>query len=581
MDRRTLDGDVPEGRCGFTLPREHRETVTVLSAALAPTASCWRPVAEAADDGRCLLHTTTEGVDRSAEAIDALRADRECRALTGPPSEVLYGACIRETDVPLSAADLRFADLSDGELRGRDISDADLRRADLTNADVALTDLTDADLRGATLVDADLWKADVAGADLRGADHSGAYHRAADFTGADLRGVAFTGANLWQSTLEGADLRSATLSEANLQEATLSRSNLRAADLTDAELDEATLTGADLRDADVRGADLTDADLGRSEFVDGVAPSIDLDGADLGGCTLAGVRAEQVSFVGANLAKADFTDANLHGADLTGVDLERAQFSRADLFDASLARADLEGTVLVGAQLNERFFENLERDGAAEGSRVGGWLVDRVAGPRGDPRYRCSYDPKGDHGGPATDGGMDTDDPEVRAAGVYHQFEQVAASNALPDWQTRFFYLRQDMQTRRRRRKGEYGRYGASLVLRTLFGHGESFVRVVGWSAVIVLVFTLLFLSGGVFAPTGGFVAVAETGEALRLQDVPGDGLVAWQAFYYSVLTFTALGFGGYETTGFWGELLTVAETSTGVILVALLVFVLGRRAAR
>lgn len=53
-----------------------------------------------------------------------------------------------------------------------------------------------------------------------------------------------------------------------------------------------------------------------------------------------------------------------------------------------------------------------------------------------------------------------------------------------------------------------------------------------------------------------------------------------FESLYFSTLTFTTLGMGDYEPLGF-GQVLATANTAFGAILVALLVFVLGRRAAR
>lgn len=49
---------------------------------------------------------------------------------------------------------------------------------------------------------------------------------------------------------------------------------------------------------------------------------------------------------------------------------------------------------------------------------------------------------------------------------------------------------------------------------------------------------------------------------------------------YYSTLTYTALGFGDFQPIGF-GRLLIAIETSLGAVMLTLLVFILGRRAAR
>jgi hypothetical protein len=51
-------------------------------------------------------------------------------------------------------------------------------------------------------------------------------------------------------------------------------------------------------------------------------------------------------------------------------------------------------------------------------------------------------------------------------------------------------------------------------------------------------------------------------------------------AVYYSTLTFTALGFGDFVPVRF-GRVLTTVETGLRAVLLVLLVFFLGRRAAR
>lgn len=162
----------------------------------------------------------------------------------------------------------------------------------------------------------------------------------------------------------------------------------------------------------------------------------------------------------------------------------------------------------------------------------------------------------------------------MQAGGVYRQLERLARENALPDRQQRFFILRQDMQTRQKTDVG----YWFALLQRTLFGHGESFGRVIGWSSAIVGPFSLIYLAGGWIRPVE---LGRELGPPVVWTRLAEDPSVLWESLYYSSLTFTALGFGDFRPTNTVGQLLTILETATGAILLALLVFVLGRRAAR
>jgi hypothetical protein len=88
----------------------------------------------------------------------------------------------------------------------------------------------------------------------------------------------------------------------------------------------------------------------------------------------------------------------------------------------------------------------------------------------------------------------------------------------------------------------------------------------------------VLYLVGGWVHPVNPNNTL---GPAVSLTRLPEHPEVIWQSLYYSTLTFTALGFGDFRPVGGLGQFVTIVETATGAILLALLVFVFGRRAAR
>lgn len=96
--------------------------------------------------------------------------------------------------------------------------------------------------------------------------------------------------------------------------------------------------------------------------------------------------------------------------------------------------------------------------------------------------------------------------------------------------------------------------------------------------ASLVIVFATLYLFRGFVRPVA---PDGSAGAALSISQLPGDPSVLWESLYYSTLTFTALGFGDFRPIDAFGQMFTVIETSFGALLLALLVFVLGRRAAR
>jgi len=478
-------------------------------------------------------------------------------------------------------------------LWGADLTEANLQHANLTKAYLSLADLPEANLYEADLTEAYFMGANLTETNLIEADLTGAYLGPATLSRAVLMNADLPEANLYEADLTEAFLHKANLTEANLQEANLTEANLREANLTDANLREANLTEGDLAETDLCGANFLRATLKQtalpagSEFRKGDFTEASLQGHDF--------RDENLS--GATLEKADLTGCELSQANLSKANLERALLNRADMFDTELTGARLEGTILGDTQINEGTFERLAPEARETDNHqsIRERLRALVLGPTGNDAYRCVYDPASQFDLDGADGEDSVitesespsekvqdcsghedmeDDPEVRAGGVYRQFERLAADNALPEWQRRFFILRQDMQIRQSTGLG----YAFGVVRRALFGYGESFGRVVAWSAAIVATFAAVYLAGGWVRPveSGGSL-----GRPVSWTQLPGDPSVLWESFYYSTLTFTALGFGDFRPVGTLGQFLTVLETASGALLLALLVFVLGRRAAR
>jgi hypothetical protein len=91
-------------------------------------------------------------------------------------------------------------------------------------------------------------------------------------------------------------------------------------------------------------------------------------------------------------------------------------------------------------------------------------------------------------------------------------------------------------------------------------------------SVGIVLGFALLYPLGGWMRPEGC--------DPITYGQIGTNLAEFGNSVSYSTLTFTALGFGDFQPEGL-GRLLTTLETGLGAVLLALLVFILGRRAAR
>jgi hypothetical protein len=80
-----------------------------------------------------------------------------------------------------------------------------------------------------------------------------------------------------------------------------------------------------------------------------------------------------------------------------------------------------------------------------------------------------------------------------------------------------------------------------------------------------------------------GMLRESATGELLTypaMTDPAGVATTLAESLYFSTLTFTTMTFGLYTPVGS-GKILTMLETGAGIVLMALLVFVFGRRATR
>jgi uncharacterized protein YjbI with pentapeptide repeats len=355
---------------------------------------------------------------------------------------------------------------------------------------------------------------------FNGGDLSGANLAGAAMAGADCERVTLSGAVLWETDLSGADLRG---------------------DCSGAYLREADLSGADVGAADMRYAALPDPDL---------------SGADL----------QLANCEGTRFRDADLSDATLSGADLTGADCERATLERATLFGTTLVDATLYGAALGDAQVDDRtaFFAGSDRLCAYHPDN------DRPAADRSAGRESI-----GD--GIAVGEGADD---LTRAAWTYRAIETLARENSFPGLQARMFVARKRMTTRAHRR--EHGALSREYLFARLSGvvikHGEGYLRVPGWSAAVVVAFALLYPLGGWIRsvpPTGA------PGEPLTWSRVAESPALLLESLYYSTLTFANLGLGDYRPVGAGGQVLSVVEGSIGVVLLALLVFVVGRRASR
>ena len=280
-----------------------------------------------------------------------------------------------------------------------------------------------------------------------------------------------------------------------------------------------------------------------------------LEGADFSGADVTGTDdISKAFFDGANLTGANFSHATLAGASF-----ERARLSRAELLGANLAGVNLYGALLGDARINRTTEFWLEGDDSRREPDVSPRPVHALRRVKMAFRERepyCPYDPR--YRG--SDGKQDLE----KAGEVYATLETLANENSLPMLASECFLGRKDVQLREYLRDGNAGMVVRSFVPNLVARYGESPLRVLATGAVTILACGLAY-------DAFDLIEHADSENPVTL----------FEALYFSALTFTTLGYGDFNPASSEGQVLAVAETSIGVVLLAILVFVFGRRATR
>ena len=373
--------------------------------------------------------------------------------------------------------------------------------------------------------------------------------------------------NKWRKENSGVELPA--LRKADLREADLREANLREANLREANLFEANLSNADLRHANLRNANLYCAHLEGARLYKAHLEGARLAQACLQGAELFEARLEGAELQSAHLQGANFWSAHLQGAVLWGANLERADLSHALLEGAFLDGARLEGANLShahleGADLRAADFSNANVTGLTYDRKRGRFRGIRVATCYGNALFVRDA--------------RDQDYIETRAE---------ALGNDWRSWKERKEQQRQELEAERpgphdnpswsRTRKWiklwklTYLDWvllvGGSAWMRlwSWIDYGRSLWRVGVAASVVAMIFGVVFhVSNDMLKFTSDQIADS------------------WSTpYYYSIVTYTTLGFGDVTPITTTGQIVVAAEVILGYLTLGLLVSILANNVAR
>ena len=350
------------------------------------------------------------------------------------------------------------------------------------------------------------------------------------FAGCRLRGATFENLIAWEADFVDCDLRGAQFPDADLQ-----RAQFPDADLPFAQFPDTSLYQADLTRADARNADFTpDDDTDPTNLEDAVLRETDLRGADLSGT---------------RLYQTDLTDARINRK--TTFDDTTVYERNPKLSGWFSETTDAYGAAAWVHRRLERLHESAAASEEARRYHIRKQEAERAGHKRRALGRLREMLPGDDSNSGDGVGRFDPNPPTTPLVSVY--------------------------------------RYLSLSLMYRLSEHGESLQRI-GWRATqIILVAGVLYPLAGGFAsdstntthefPGGEVLAADSLSTAVSLA-AGGLGEFLW-GLYFSVITFTTIGYGDLYPVGTAAKVLVGVESLSGAVLVALFVFVLGRRVAR
>jgi uncharacterized protein YjbI with pentapeptide repeats len=350
----------------------------------------------------------------------------------------------------------------------------------------------------------------------------------------DLRKVSFHREMLSGFNFSNADLNGANFSGANLSHTRFNRSNLSGSNLICANLNDADLSDADLSGSNLNNADLSDANLSGANLNGTI-----LDHSKLVGTNLIMAKLSRALLRSVDLSKADLNWANLSYARLDQSNLSECNLDWANLNEADLSGANLSMSDLSHANLNRAFLNSANLSGANLSST--NFTESNISGVKWNPRkMRGKY--MGIRG--------------IDSAYGNALFKRAAADQDYLDtleyhwkgnkWLTYLFKI-----------------WG-------WIDYGRSIERVLCIACITIFLFGLTY---SIFPGLLGLDCLPGAQDCRRNS--------CFTPFYFSIVTFTTLGFGEITPKDLVGELIVSFEVIWGYAVLGLLISVLADKVVR
>ena len=471
--------------------------------------------------------------------------------------------------------DLEEAYLAEATITGASFRNAVLDGAVLELATIESTDLGGISAQSASFVKAQMREALLPGAKLKYATFDGAILGNSNLERADLSWASFRGA-----LLPGASLQQATMLDANLEDATLLRASMEKAVMRGAVLDRADLQIADLRGVDLRnsmvrgtnmrGADLRGSDMKYAVMEDAILSNANLQKTDMARCQLEGALIQSANLKKSNLREANLENAilsqsilvqaTLRGAALNGANVDGAILHGADLFNAkieeirNLRYADM-NTVQITEELGDA--DASEKNFVSAVKRYDEAISAYIA-------LKNHFNKEGlyDKAGQYYIREWSTK-AKLQTTATRLDTEQLRANRFIPYYLPTAYAKKESRLFRMILTAESKGKWLFNKMLYYSSLYGESPLRVLMTSLFVMAFYAMVYwITGGITPDDAAFVPTLS------------------ESLYFSVVTFTTLGYGDYHPKQAY-QTIAISEAFIGAFILAFFVVVVSRRLVR
>lgn len=336
----------------------------------------------------------------------------------------------------------------------------------------------------------------------------------------------------------GWDWSKADLSGWNLEALSLSHietpANFYKVNLKNANLKKAYFIGANLRESDLCKADLQESDLCK---------------ADLQRTIMAYANFKKAVLSGINLENTSLYEVNLEKANLNKANLKHAVLIDCNLKEALLFGSNLQGTNLIRANLRDTDF-------------------DEKTNLRNVNFFQCRLDNSN-----LKNAYMNLDKKVIQerendysaAKEVYLLLKNYFRQEGIYDISGEYYYREKLMETKCLQKEKRWGKWIFNNLLNLTTGFGEKPLRVlICWFSIILSSALVFYYFDGIYK--GAFCFYNPK---------------FYESLYFSIVTFTTLGFGDLVPKPGFFQLFASIEALIGAIFMALFIFVFVRRMIR